>query len=113
MWFTGGIIGGIPVLPTARVDQLSPTSPKSPSNLKHFPVEQKSSQEDISEKKKTPKRRPTKREPDSTSKNGESPAGDVKFGATSEWQYPSDLVITDYRELSALDDFILKKVSNG
>lgn len=76
-------------------------------------MEQKLSQEDVSEKKKTPKRRPRKREPDSTSKNGESPAGDVKFGATSEWQYPSDLVITDYRELSALDDFILKKVNNG
>jgi hypothetical protein len=45
----------------------------------------KSSKADVNEKKKTPKRRPTKREPDSTSKNGESPAGDVKFGATSEW----------------------------
>ena len=110
---TDGLVGGIPVLPTARLDQLSPTSQKSPSEIKHFPAEKTLSQEDVQEKKKTPKRTTSAREKgnNETPKRGESPARDVKFGGTSEWQYPSDLVITDYRELAALDDFILKKVS--
>ncbi|CAC5398988.1 MYO9 [Mytilus coruscus] len=106
-----GLIGGIPVLPGLRPDQLSPTSPKSPSDAKYFPGVKNLSQEDIHDKKKTPKRGSSRREKEQndTPKRGESPARDVKFGEKTEWQYPSDLVITDYRELAALDDFILKK----
>ncbi|XP_071169198.1 unconventional myosin-IXb-like isoform X22 [Mytilus edulis] len=107
-----GLIGGIPVLPGLRPDQLSPTSPKSPSDPKYFPGVKNLSQEDIHDKKKTPKRGSSRRdkEQNDTPKRGESPARDVKFGEKTEWQYPSDLVITDYRELAALDDFILKKL---
>ncbi|XP_052098599.1 unconventional myosin-IXa-like isoform X6 [Mytilus californianus] len=107
-----GLIGGIPVLPGLRPDQLSPTSPKSPTDAKYFPGVKNLSQEDIHDKKKTPKRGSSRREKDQndTPKRGESPARDVKFGEKTEWQYPSDLVITDYRELAALDDFILKKL---
>lgn len=101
---------GVPVLP-GGIGQLSPTSPKSPSDIKLFPGDKGTPHDDSHDKKKTPKRGHSQREKaQDTPKRGESPARDVKFGGTTEWQYPSDLVIVDIRELAALDEFILKKV---
>lgn len=93
---------GVQVLPT-EVPQTIP-SPASPTEGKSAD-DIRSSSEDLPRKgRKKPRHKAAIR-------RNESPArGKWKVEGTSEWQYPADLVITDFSEFANLDIFIYKKV---
>lgn len=93
---------GVQVLPTEGTQPSS--SPASPTEGKAA-EDLRSSSEDLPRKgRKKPRHKPAIR-------RNESPArGNWKVEGTSEWQYPADLVITDFGEFANLDIFIYKKV---
>lgn len=93
---------GVQVLPTEGTQP--PSSPASPTEGKAA-EDLRSSSEDLPRKgRKKPRHKPAIR-------RNESPArGNWKVEGTSEWQYPADLVITDFGEFANLDIFIYKKV---
>lgn len=96
------LLVGVQVLPT-EVTQTIP-SPASPTEGKSAD-DIRSSSEDLPRKgRKKPRHKAAIR-------RNESPArGKWKVEGTSEWQYPADLVITDFSEFANLDIFIYKKV---
>ena len=93
---------GVQVLPTEVIptsqSPASPTEGKSVDDIR-------SSSEDLPRKgRKKPRQKQVKT-------RTESPVrGNWKVEGTSEWQYPADLVITDFSEFANLDIFIYKKV---
>lgn len=95
---------GVQVLPT-EVTQTIP-SPASPTEGKSAD-DIRSSSEDLPRKgRKKPRHKAAIR-------RNESPArGKWKVEGTSEWQYPADLVITDFSEFANLDIFIYKKLKD-
>jgi hypothetical protein len=73
-----------------------------------FADDQRSSSEDLRRKGR---KRPRHKQPADKKRTSESPVrGNWKVDGTSEWQYPDDLVITEFSEFSNLDIFIYKKV---
>ncbi|XP_061172961.1 unconventional myosin-IXa-like [Saccostrea echinata] len=97
---------GVQVLPT-EVSTTQP-SPASPTDVKSAD-DQRSSTEDLARKgRKKPRQ---KQQLDK--KRSESPVrGNWKVEGTSEWQYPADLVITEFSEFANLDIFIYKKLKD-
>uniref|UniRef100_A0A8W8HYB0 Myosin-IXa n=1 Tax=Magallana gigas TaxID=29159 RepID=A0A8W8HYB0_MAGGI len=95
---------GVQVLPTEGTQP--PSSPASPTEGKAA-EDLRSSSEDLPRKgRKKPRHKPAIR-------RNESPArGNWKVEGTSEWQYPADLVITDFGEFANLDIFIYKKLKD-
>eukprot|EP00105_Crassostrea_gigas_P035727 XP_019919875.1 PREDICTED: unconventional myosin-IXa isoform X5 [Crassostrea gigas] len=95
---------GVQVLPTEGTQPTS--SPASPTEGKAA-EDLRSSSEDLPRKgRKKPRHKPAIR-------RNESPArGNWKVEGTSEWQYPADLVITDFGEFANLDIFIYKKLKD-
>ncbi|XP_078314826.1 unconventional myosin-IXb-like isoform X4 [Crassostrea virginica] len=95
---------GVQVLPTEVIptsqSPASPTEGKSVDDIR-------SSSEDLPRKgRKKPRQKQVKT-------RTESPVrGNWKVEGTSEWQYPADLVITDFSEFANLDIFIYKKLKD-
>jgi hypothetical protein len=98
---------GVQVLPTEVT--ITQPSPASPTELKSAD-DQRSSSEDLRRKGR---KKPRHKQPADKKRTSESPVrGHWKVEGTSEWQYPADLVITEFSEFSNLDIFIYKKVKS-
>lgn len=96
---------GVQVLPTEVI--ITQPSPASPTDVKSAD-DQRSSSEDLRRKGRKKQRH---KQPLDKKRSSESPVrGNWKVEGTSEWQYPADLVITEFSEFANLDIFIYKKV---
>ncbi|XP_056022909.1 unconventional myosin-IXa-like isoform X21 [Ostrea edulis] len=98
---------GVQVLPTEVI--ITQPSPASPTDVKSAD-DQRSSSEDLRRKGRKKQRH---KQPLDKKRSSESPVrGNWKVEGTSEWQYPADLVITEFSEFANLDIFIYKKLKD-